>query len=66
MSEPPQEPPMDPPAVGAPPGGSEHRQLTVKGMAWNTKFPPAAFFEEFDAFGSGNAQRLFDNLHRRD
>jgi hypothetical protein len=39
-------------------------------MAWNTKFPPAAFFQEFDTFGAGNAQRLFDNYiaeteHRR-
>ncbi len=56
-----------------PPSGNEQPprpQLTVKGMAWNTKFPPAAWFEEFDAVTKDGGKLLFKSYlaeteHRR-
>jgi uncharacterized membrane protein len=39
-------------------------------MAWNTAFPPAEFFKEFDKVTANGAERLFNNYieetqHRR-
>jgi uncharacterized membrane protein len=43
---------------------------TTKVMAWNTKFPPAAYFEEFAHIIPEGAERLFEHFiaeseHRR-